>query len=444
MAKKTRLAAAIAACILCSMAAVVAAQEAAVPASGESDPVAATEAFLAKQTTDQKARSDAYFEGGYWIQLWEFLLGAAFAFLLLASRISAGLRDFAERITRRKPLQTMIYWLGYFLISTAVFFPWSLYTGFFREHKYGLSNQTFAGWLGDEMKGDLVGVIVGLIAMPILYGIFRKLTQTWWIWGSVVGVAILILLLLVGPVFIDPLFNEYKPLDKPAISEPILRMARMNMITVSDVMMFDASKQTKRVSANVSGFLGTERIALNDNLLNRCTLPEIEHVMAHEMGHYVMNHIYKGILYFSIVIVVGFAFVRWAFNWAVGKWGAAWKVSGIGDVAGMPLFFFIFSIFFFVLTPVNNTYIRVGEVEADVFALNLARQPDAAAEVALKLGEYRKLRPGPIEEFIFYDHPSGHTRILTAMRWKKESMQPIGEPAEPIAQPAASASTPQQ
>jgi STE24 endopeptidase len=195
-------------------------------------------------------------------------------------------------------------------------------------------------------------------------------------------------------------------------------MARANQIPVTQVYEVDASRQTKRVSANVSGFLGTTRIALNDNLLKQCTLPEIREVMAHEMGHYILNHSLKLVIYFSIFFLLGFAALRAFFQGAVQRWGESWGVRGIADLAGLPLLTLIFSAVFFLLTPVINTAVRVTEREADAFSINTSREPDGFAKVALKLGEYRKLDPSPLEEFIFFDHPSGRARIRMAMDWK--------------------------
>jgi STE24 endopeptidase len=174
----------------------------------------------------------------------------------------------------------------------------------------------------------------------------------------------------------------------------------------------------------VSGFAGTTRISLNDNLLKRCTLPEIETTMGHEMGHYVLNHQYKGLVFLAVVLVIGFAFLNWAMNFGLARWGQDWGVRGISDVAVVPLGVLIFSFYFFLMTPVTNTITRTMEYEADMYGLNAAQQPDGEAQIDLKLGEYRKLDPGPVEEFIFFDHPSGRTRITAAMRWKAEHLQP--------------------
>jgi STE24 endopeptidase len=192
----------------------------------------------------------------------------------------------------------------------------------------------------------------------------------------------------------------------------------------------DASRQSKRVSANVSGFLGTERITLNDNLLNRCSPQAILAVMGHEMGHYVLNHVYKAILFFLIVVTIFFALLRRALEWSLGRWGLRWRIRGVGDVAVTPLAALWLVSFGFVFTPLNNTFIRVQEYEADMYGLNAARQPDGEAEADLLLGEYRKLDPSPLEEFLFFDHPSGRTRIYAAMRWKAEN-QCLGDSLNP-------------
>lgn len=387
------------------------------------DPIAATESYLAKVPADKRAKSDAYYEGGYWLQLWDFLIGIGLAYLLLAGRWSARMRDLAERLTRRRPLQTLIYWVQYLFVMALITFPMTVYEGYFREHKYGLATQSFGPWLGDQLKGLVVGMILGGILVTALYGVVRKLPRTWWIWGSVVTIVFMTFALLISPIFVEPLFNKYTPVTDPAIREPILRLARANGIETRDIFVFDASRQTTRISANVAGFLGTERIALNDNLLKRCTLPEIETVMAHEMGHYVLHHIYTTLNFLLIVIFIGFAFLRWSFDFSLRRWGRKWGVCGIGDVAGLPLVVLLLSVFFFVMTPVMNTFSRMQEAEADIYGLNAARQPDGEAEAVLKLAEYRKMSPGPVEEFIFYDHPSGRSRILMAMRWKAENLQ---------------------
>jgi STE24 endopeptidase len=393
------------------------------PAASVQDPVAATEAYLARLSPEQREKSDSYFEGGYWLILWDFLYGLGVAALLLGTGLSARMRDLAERAVRLRPVQVFLYWLQYLVLTTLLTFPLILYAGFFREHKYGLSNQTFGEWTIDLLKGIAVGALLGGLAVVGIYAIFRRFPRTWWVWGTVASVAFLVVVMLIAPVFIAPLFNTYTELEDPDLRGPILSLARANGIPAEQVYVFDASKQTKRVSANVSGALGTMRISLNDNLLNRVSPGGVKSVMGHEMGHYVLNHVYESVLWFALVLLAGFSFLRWGYDRAVARWGGRWGVRGIDDPAGLPLLAVLFSIFFFVMTPLNNTYIRVNEAEADMYGLNAAREPDGFAETALLLGEYRKLHPGPVEEWIFFDHPSGYQRILMAMKWKKENAE---------------------
>ena len=394
---------------------------------------AATEAYLAQVPPAAKARSDAYFEGGYWLLLWNLLYGAAISLLLLNLRWSAKMRQLAERVTRFRFLQSWLYW-GQFLVVTSVLgFPLSVYEGFFRERQYGLATQTLGGWLGDEAKGFLVGLVVTGLAVALLFAIVRRLPRTWWLWGAVASAVLMVVGILIGPVFLQPIFNTPKKLTDPRITAPILSLARANGIPARDVYEIDASKQTTRMSANVSGFAGTMRITLNDNLLRRGAPEEIQAVMGHEMGHYVLNHIPKAVEFFLILIVTTFALLRWALAWALERWGAAWQIADVGDPAILPLVALVVSLFFFALTPVLNTFIRTQEYEADMYGVNASRQPDGFALAAIHLAEYRKMSPGPLEEIFFYDHPSGRNRILRAMQWKAENQRLFAAP--PPAQP---------
>lgn len=385
---------------------------------------AATDAYLATIPASAKQKSDAYFEGGYWLILWDFLYGAVVALILLHFGISAKMRDFAERVTKFGPVRTAIYATEYFLLLYVATFPLAVYEGYFREHQYGLATQTFGPWMSDQMKELAISVIFGAILTAVLFGIVRKLSRTWWLWGALVTIAFLIVLQIFAPVYLLPMFNKVTRLDDPKITQPILRLARANGIPVNDVYKIDASRQTTRMSANVSGFGHTMRITLNDNLLRRGSPEEIQAVMGHEMGHYVLNHVYKGLFAFAAIIIIWFASLRWSLDWALARWGAKWKINSVDDTAVLPLVVLISSLFFFILTPVINTIIRTQEFEADMYGLNASRQPDGFAQAAIHLAEYRKMNPGPIEEWIFFDHPSGRNRILAAMKWKGENLPP--------------------
>ncbi len=308
----------------------------------------------------------------------------------------------------------MIYTLAIAVLS----FPLLVYQNYYREHQYGMATQDFGAWFAEQRTGLFIQLILSALFFPALYAVFRRAPRTWWVWGSGVLIAFLLLGTVVQPVFIEPIFNKYKPLDDPAVRDPILAMARANQIPVDHGNQFDASKQTTRVSANVSGAFGVANINLNDNLLKRCSLAEIRQVMAHEMGHYVLNHVYKLLLEFSVLIVVSAFFVKMVFDALLRRFGARWRVGGIGDPAGFPVLALILAVFGLLGTPVFNSIIRETEGEADSFGIDTSREPDGFAQSAIKLGQYRKMDPGAVEEFVFFDHPSGRARIRKAMDWK--------------------------
>ena len=392
------------------------------------DVKAAVDAYLSSVPAARRARSDAYFEGGYFLLLWDFLFTVVVMWILLRFRWSARMRDLAERATHLKPLQTALYGAQFALVVSVITFPLTAYEGYFREHRYGLSNLTFGPWMRDQVVGLGVTVVLGAILLVILFGLVRRSGKNWWVWGSVVSLIFLAFVTLIAPVFISPLFNKFTKLEDPRFKGPILSLARANGIPATEVYVFDASRQSDRVSANVSGFAGTTRISLNDNLLKRCSLAGIESTMGHEMGHYVLNHQFKGLVFTGVEMVLMFALLNWGLNAGLARWGTNWGIRGITDLAVVPFAALLLTIFSFVLTPVDNTITRTMEYEADMYGINASQQPDGEAEVDLMLGEYRKLDPGPIEEFIFFDHPSGRTRITAAMRWKAEHLPgaPLG------------------
>lgn len=378
--------------------------------------------YLNTMSPEEKEKSDAYFEGGYWLLIVGLIMEIIVAWIFLSLGLSKWIKKMASRF-KNINLQNLAYAFMYLLFAYILSFPLNIYTSFFREHKFDLSNMTFGEWLSEDLIGLAMMIVVGSLLLMVLYIVIRKVQKSWWIWGSAILTLFLIFAMFVSPVFISPIFNDYKPLEEGEVREEILSMARANGVPADNVYMFDASKQSSRISANVSGLGSTIRISLNDNLLNQCSIEEIKAVMAHELGHYVLNHIYEMIIYFGLIIFIGFAFINWLFKKAINKYGDKWGVNSIADIGGLPLFIFLFSFYFFIATPVTNNIIRSNEVEADYFGLNTAREPDGFASVAMKLSTYRKINPGKWEEIIFFDHPSGNTRVSTAMKWKAENLE---------------------
>jgi STE24 endopeptidase len=382
----------------------------------------ATQHYLDMLSPAQKAKSDAYFEGGYWLLLWNMLYALAVGFIFLKLGLSRMIKGLAQKVNNVN-LQNLIYGILYLLLAWVLAFPMSVYQDFYREHQYDLSNLTFGGWITEALKALGLELFFGSIILVILYIAIRRTGARWWVWGAAISIGFAILGAFIAPVFLAPIFNQYKPLEEGPIKAQILSMARANNIPADNVYQFDASKQSNKISANVSGFASTTRISLNDNLLKRCSPAEIKAVMGHEMGHYVMNHVYKGILEIGVLLFITFALANWIFNFIVSRWGISLSISGITDIAGLPLLAVIFSVLSFFSTPINNTLTRTQEVEADMFGLNVAREPDGFASTAMKLSEYRKINPGHWEEILFFDHPSGRVRVSNAMNWKAENLK---------------------
>jgi len=424
------------------------------------DPVVATNEYLAKIPPEAMAKSIAYNTGNHWLMLWGFLFSSAIYLILLSTGLSARMLHAAERITgartndgvatgKRTWLVPLFYTAQFFVLNTLIQFPLTAYTGFFREHQYGMSNLTFAGWLADEGKDFGLSFILSLGSI-LLYAVLRRVGRSWWIWTTALLIAFYALGAMVAPVYIAPMFNKYTRLENPVLRDQLISIARANQIPADDIYVVDASRQTKRVSANVSGLFGTTRISLNDNLLNRCSPAAVRGVMAHEMGHYVLNHLVKSLVQFSLVIGIGLACVAWAFSILLRRRGNSWGIRtapdpalvnavplrrqpgiGVADPAALPLVLLLFGIYSLLTTPLTNTIIRTQETEADAFGLNAGREPDGMSEALLLLVEYRNPKPGKWEEILFFDHPSGYNRILAAMTWKAEHLSEVTQPPVP-------------
>jgi len=378
---------------------------------------AATEQYMIQLDADQRLASDAYFEGKAWLILWNLFYGLLIAWGLMKSGLSVRMRNLGEKYTRIKYFQQCAYIVQYTLVVFILLIPLNMYEGFFREHQYNLSNQDFMGWFVEQGIGLMLELTLGSLLIAAIYVVIRRLPDSWAFWGSVTSVFFLVLIIMVSPVFIAPLFNEYKPLPESELKEQILMLARANGVPAEEVYQFDASEQSTRISANVSGLFGTTRISLNDNLINNISPEGVRAVMAHEIGHYALNHIIETLIYLSGIVIMAFFFIRFAFSRVIRP---EWGVRDVSDIAGLPVVAALLSVFFTLMTLLNNTITRSNETEADIFALNAAREPDGFSEAVLSLSSYRKMKPGPVEEFILFDHPAGYQRIYRAMRWKLE------------------------
>jgi STE24 endopeptidase len=409
---------------------------AAAAAAAPFDVEAATRAYLDSLQGPARARSDAYFEGGSWLLLWGALVSVVSSWLLLRLGWSAAWSSWSRRVTQRRWLQPALYAVPFIIISSLIVLPWTLYTAYFREKQYGFMNLSFGGWLGEAAIGLAISIVMGAILLAILFAVIRRAPRTWWLWGTGSMVAFMAVGLLIAPVFISPLFNDYKPMAAGPLRDQIVAMAHAHKVPAENVYVFDQSKQHKRISANVSGLGPTIRISLNDNLLNGTSPEEVKAVMGHELGHYVLGHVWKLLLGFGLVILIGFLLLGKVAPRILERWGEKWGVRDIADPAGAPLLALIFSVYMLFATPVTNSLIRMVESEADAFGLEAAREPDGFAATAMKLSEYRKIEPSALEEAVFFDHPSGRTRVRMAMEWKAAHLTELPPEKRAMVKPA--------
>lgn len=386
------------------------------------DVEAATRAYLDTLQGPARARSDAYFEGGYWLLLVGTLVAVLIDGLILQFGLAARFRALGERWFKRSFAITWLTALLYTLTGWVIGLPWAIYTGFVRERQYDLLDQSFGAWFGE----GLIELAIALLLVPLficaIYAVIRRSPQRWWMWGTGVVGVFLVIGVMIAPVFISPLFNTYTELEDGPLRDRIVAMAARYDVPADNIYVFDQSKQHKRVSANVSGIGPTVRISLNDNLLERTSEAEIVAVLGHELGHYKLNHVLSRLALMLLVFGLGlFATSRIA-PWLIKRYGARWGVRSIADPASLPVLGIVMSVYLLLATPAFNNITRVQENQADAFGLDAAREPDGFARAAMRLSEYRKLEPGALEEVIFYTHPSGKNRVQRSMQWKADNV----------------------
>jgi STE24 endopeptidase len=366
---------------------------------------------LEKAIKYQRAKNIHYFvDQGYTI---------LFLVLFLFLGISAFLRSQIEKITKKRFWVVAFYTLVFLILTFIVGFP-STYYGFSLEHKYELSNQTFFQWLGEGLKSLLVLAIIGLISVEGIYLALKKAPRTWWIYVSVVFILFTVVMVNLAPVLIMPLFNKYTPLPEGELRNKLVNLSHKANVKVGDIFTMDMSKQTKTVDAMFTGLGNTKRIVLGDNLINEFTPDEIEVVIAHEMGHNLLHHIWWSILFSSILAGIGFFIIHLTGQKIITRFRNSLKIENMADVAGLPLLFLIFIVYGIITLPIGPAFSRVMERQADKFALVTTHNKEAFISAMNKLG-YINLsdpNPSPIIEFLLYDHPPISKRIKFAEEYK--------------------------
>ena len=373
-------------------------------APGETGPVAVPE------PSEQALR---HARSGNWIWLIEQVWALLVPGVILFTGFSSKLRDAARRIGRNWFFTIVVYFALFLLMTFVIGLPLSYYTGFARPHAYGLSNQTFGKWFGDELKGLMVGLIMGWLLLWIPYRLVKTSPRRWWLWTSFLAIPVAAFFLLIAPVVIDPLFNTFGPMKDKMLERKILDLAARAGIEGARVFEVDKSADTNTVNAYVTGFGGSKRIVLWDTTIAKLAPDELLFVMSHEMGHYVLGHVVKSIFFAAGLILVTLYAAYRLQDGLIARFASRFGFIELADIASLPLVMLLVGVLSFVVTPVAAGYSRWQEHEADRFGLEITRNNHAAATAFVKLQQENLGVPrrGLLYKLWRADHPLLGERI---------------------------------
>jgi STE24 endopeptidase len=396
--------------------AVAAATEAAQPQSAPTTPAvsaASTDADAPVQAPQPSEKAMRYYRSGNVLWIIQVAWGLILPALFLFTGFSARIRDWATRLGRKWFFIVGLYFVIFALIAFVLDFPLSYYAGFVREHAYGLSNQTFAKWLGDSVKELAVSLVIGFLVIWVPYLLLRKSPRRWWLYTSLAIIPFICLMLLITPVFIEPLFNDFGPMKDKALEAKILDEASRAGIEGGRVYEVNKSVDTKTVNAYVTGFLSTKRIVLWDTILKKLDQDELLFVMGHEMGHYVLGHIPKMIALLSIMTLVTLYAIHRLSGFLIERFKARFGFTSLGDIASLPLLIMLIGLMSFVTDPITLAVSRYQERQADKFGLEITENNHAAATAFIKLQEENLSNPRPGLLFTLWraSHPSIGERV---------------------------------
>lgn len=359
----------------------------------------------------EKAMS--YYNSGIVLWIGGTILSLLIPFLFLQTRASAKIRDFAQKIGRKWFFAITIYFIIFLILTYLLGLPLDYYQDYLREHDYGLSNQSLGRWFSNSLISLIVSLVVGSLFLWIPYLLLRKSPRRWWLYTSVLLIPFIFLAVLVTPVWINPLFNNFGDMKDKQLEAKILALADRAGIEGSRVYEVDKSADTNAVNAYVTGFMSTKRIVLWDTILKKLDERELLFVMGHEMGHYVLGHVWKGVLFTVVLIFITLFLAYKTSNYLIKKYGARWGFSELSDPAAFPLILLIISVFSLLISPLTLAYSRYAEHEADRFAIEITRdnQAGATAFVKLQTENLSNPRPGEIIKFLRASHPPIGERV---------------------------------
>ena len=348
------------------------------------------------------------------LMLGDLALGGIYALLWLVTDWSIDLRNYLLGLTTNDWFLVA----GFFLVFGGIYFlidlPLGYYSSYILPHRYGLSTQTFKGWIGDQVKGVLVGVGLGLLVIEIIYYVLRISPNLWWLWAGLILLFFNVILANLAPVLLMPLFYKFVPLEEEHadLVARLLNLAERAGTRVRGVYKFDMSRRTKAANAAITGLGNTRRIILGDTLIEEFTPDEIETVLAHELGHQVHRDIPIGILVESVITLGGLYLASLGLEWGVATLG----YTGVSDIAALPLFALVMGAYGLVVMPLGNAFSRWREIRADEYALKMTGKGEAYASALTRLANQNLVEadPEPWVERLLYSHPALGKRIAMA------------------------------
>lgn len=407
-----------------------------------SAPVAQSESAAQRQTTqpprelkvreyslppDKLAKAEALYKTRTILYLVGMVFGIVVLWILLQLRVAPVLRDLAERASKNNFMQALVFVPLLTLLIAVMSLPIDIY-----EHHisraYALSVQGWGSWAGDWCKSE--GVVL-VIIVPMVFGLFwviRRSPQRWWFYFWLLTLPFLVLLIFVAPVILDPMFNKFEPLEKtqPQLVGEIEKVTQRGGLSIPRDRMFEmeASAKVTTYNAYVTGIGATKRVVVWDNTSRDLTVRETLFVFGHEMGHYVLNHIYKGLAFFAATMLAGFWLGRRIVLAMLTRWGEVWQIRGINDLAALPVLMLALSLLTLVGEPIGNAFSRHLEHQADIYGLEVTHSlfpnnAEVAASSFQKLGEksYDYPTPNPVLVFWSYSHPSIRERIRFSLHY---------------------------
>ena len=378
----------------------------------------------------RKARDLGRFHARFaWI---DFFYGIFVLWVILYWRFGPQFRDWAQSVSRNRFLQAAIFAPLLLLTMAVLGLPSDIYENSV-ERKYGLSIQSWGSWFWDWTKGQFLGILLGIILVSILYAVIRSSPRRWWFYFWLTSLPIIVLLVFIQPVIVDPLFHKFEPLQQkdPGLTASLEKMVQRAGVNIPPERMFwmGAGEKTTELNAYVTGLGASKRIVVWDNTIAKMNAPQIVFVTGHETGHYVLNHIWKGLLFAAGFLFVLFYLGFRTIGWLLRRFGAAWGIRGVDDWASLPALLLLISIYSFIANPVQSAMSRHFEHQADQYGLEVTHglTPDSsqvAAQAFQILGEVdlSDPTPSPITVFMFYSHPTIPDRIrfsLTYDPWDK-------------------------